>query len=159
MIRKGIIADAQILSNVELECFPINEAATKEEIYDRLNKYADHFLLLFKDDVLISFIDGMVTDIRDLTDEMYSDASMHDPNGAWQMIFGVNTLPEYRNQGYAAQVIQAMIELARKENRKGLVLTCKERLISYYAKFGFINEGVSKSVHGNVVWYQMRLTL
>jgi len=30
--------------------------------------------------------------------------------------------------------------------------------MDYYAKFGFVNEGVSNSVHGGVVWYQMRLT-
>ena len=43
--------------------------------------------------------------------------------------------------------------------RKGLVLTCKERLLPYYAQFGFRDEGVSdKSTHGNVVWHQMRLT-
>lgn len=38
-------------------------------------------------------------------------------------------------------------------------MTCKEKMISYYAKFGFKDEGVSdKSTHGNVVWHQMRLT-
>ena len=43
--------------------------------------------------------------------------------------------------------------------RKGLVLTYNERLIPYYAKFGFQDEDVSdKSTHGNVVWHQMRLT-
>ena len=38
-----------------------------------------------------------------------------------------------------------------------MVLTCKDRLLAYYAKFGFVNEGVSVSTHGGVVWYQMRL--
>ena len=46
---------------------------------------------------------------------------------------------------------------ARAQGRKGLVLTCKEKLLHYYAKFGFVNEGVSASTHGGVVWYQMRL--
>lgn len=50
------------------------------------------------------------------------------------------------------------IEDARTQRRKGLVLTCKEALIHYYASFGFENEGISESVHGNVTWYQMRLT-
>ena len=27
-----------------------------------------------------------------------------------------------------------------------------------YEKFGFMNEGISESVHGGAVWYQMRLT-
>ena len=37
------------------------------------------------------------------------------------------------------------------------MLTCKERLIPWYAGFGFVNEGLSASVHGGEVWYQMRL--
>ena len=63
-----------------------------------------------------------------------------------------------RKKGYAGELIKAAIEDARKQGRKGLVLTCKDKLIHYYAKFGFVNEGVSQSAHGNVVWYQMRLT-
>ena len=78
---------------------------------------------------------------------------------AWQMIFGVNTLPDYRKHGYAGQLIQCAIKDAREQGRKGLVLTCKEKLIKYYAKFSFVDEGVSdKSTHGNAVWHQMRLT-
>ncbi|MBD9156901.1 MAG: GNAT family N-acetyltransferase, partial [Lachnospiraceae bacterium] len=85
-------------------------------------------------------------------------AEMHRENGDWQMIFGVNTIPAYRKKGYAGELIKRAIADAREQGRKGLVLTCKDRLIPYYAKFGFVNEGVSESVHGNVVWNQMRLT-
>ena len=104
-------------------------------------------------------VDGFVTDEPDLTDAMYENACMHNENGAWQMIFGVNTLPEYRKRGHACELIRRAIADARQQGRKGLVLTCKERLIAYYAKFGFVDEGVSeKSTHGNVRWHQMRLT-
>ena len=93
-----------------------------------------------------------------LPDEMYENAAMHNENGAWQMIFGVNTLPEYRRHGYAGTLLRRTIDDAKQQGRKGLVLTCKERLIPYYAKFGFKDEGMSdKSTHGNVVWHQMRL--
>lgn len=57
------------------------------------------------------------------------------------------------------ELICRAIQDAKKQGRKGLVLTCKDRLVPYYAKFGFVNEGVSDSAHGNVVWNQMRLTL
>mgnify|MGYP000756656745 CR=1 FL=1 len=53
--------------------------------------------------------------------------------------------------------VNRVIADARAQGRKGLVLTCKEALVHYYAKFGFVNEGVSGSTHGGVVWYQMRL--
>ena len=54
------------------------------------------------------FVDGFVTDELDLTDEMYTNAAMHDENGAWQMIFGVNILPDYRKHGYAGKLICRM---------------------------------------------------
>lgn len=155
-IRTATIADLTQIAAVEAECFPAAEAATKEEFAERIKYYGNHFWLMFEDEKLIAFVDGFVTDKPDLTDEMYERAEMHDENGAWQMIFGVNTIPAYRKHGYAGQLLQCAIEDARKRGRKGLVLTCKEKLIAYYAKFGFENEGISESVHGNVTWYQMR---
>lgn len=155
-IRTATIADLAQIAAVEAECFPAAEAATKEEFAERIKYYGNHFWLMFEGEKLIAFVDGFVTDKPDLTDEMYERAEMHDENGAWQMIFGVNTIPAYRKHGYAGQLLQWAIEDARKQGRKGLVLTCKEKLIAYYAKFGFVNEGISESVHGNVTWYQMR---
>ena len=157
-VRYALPSDLAALAAVEAACFPAAEAATEKDIKNRLDYYANHFWLLFDGDTLVSFVDGFVTDKADLTDEMYENAALHNENGAWQMIFGVNTLPAYRRQGCAAQLLERAIADARTQNRKGLVLTCKDALIHYYEKFGFVNEGVSASVHGNVVWYQMRLT-
>ena len=159
IIRKATMNDLDAISEVESECFPAAEAATKEEFRKRLESYADHFLLMFDGEKLAAFIDGFVTDEPDLTDEMYENAAMHKESGKWQMIFGVNTLPEYRRRGLAGALINEMIAEARRQGRDGLVLTCNDRLVHYYAKFGFLNEGVSgKSTHGGAVWNQMRLT-
>ena len=159
IIRKATMNDLDAISEVESECFPAAEAATKEEFRERLESYADHFLLMFDGEKLAAFIDGFVTDEPDLTDEMYENAVMHSESGKWQMIFGVNTLPEYRRRGLAGTLIREMIAEAKRQGRDGLVLTCKDRLVHYYAKFGFLNEGVSgKSTHGGAVWNQMRLT-
>lgn len=159
IIRKATMNDLDAISEVESECFPAAEAATKEEFKERLESYADHFLLMFDGEKLAAFIDGFVTDEPDLTDEMYENAAMHNESGKWQMIFGVNTLPGYRRRGLAGTLINEMIAEARRQGRDGLVLTCKDRLVHYYAKFGFLDEGVSeKSTHGGAVWNQMRLT-
>ena len=158
-IRSATMDDLQAIAAVEAACFPAAEAATAEEFAGRLAHYANHFWLLFEQGELVAFVDGFCTDMPDLTDEMYADAAMHDENGAWQMIFGVNTLPDYRRHGYAGELLRRAIADAKQQGRKGLVLTCKERLLPYYAKFGFVDEGVTdKSTHGNVQWHQMRLT-
>ncbi len=159
IIRNATMQDLEQIAAVEAECFPAAEAATREEFQARIQSYGNHFWLMFDGEKLIAFVDGFVTDEADLTDEMYEQASMHNANGAWQMIFGVNTIPEYRRQGCAAALLQRAVDDAKKQGRKGLVLTCKEALIPYYSRFGFEDEGISdKSVHGNVVWHQMRLT-
>lgn len=159
LIRTATINDLDAITAVEAECFPTAEAATRDEFRDRLEHYANHFLLMFNEERLIAFVDGLVTNIPDLTDEMYADASLHNEAGRWQMIFGVNTIPSYRKHGYAGRLIQRVIDEAKAQGRAGLVLTCKDKLVNYYSKFGFLNEGITdKSEHGGAAWNQMRLT-
>ena len=115
IMRTATLADLDAVAAVEAACFPAAEAATREELADRLAHYGDHFWLLFDGGTLIAFVDGMVTDRADLTDDLYADASLHDAHGAWQMIFGVNTLPDYRRHGYAGQLIERAIADARAQ--------------------------------------------
>lgn len=156
IIRTAVESDADKISELECLCFPVEESASSADFTDRLKVYSEHFLLLESNSILIAMINGMVTDEPDLIDEMYHNADMHNENGKWQMIFGLETHPDFRKQGYATLLMEKFIEEARNQNRYGLVLTCKESLVYYYEKFGFVNEGISSSKHGNVVWYQMR---
>lgn len=157
-IRTAQMDDVDAVAAVEKECFPPAEAATREEFAERILHYGNHFWLMFDGDKLAAFVDGFVTDAPDLTDEMYERADMHNEAGAWQMIFGVNTTPEYRRRGLAGELIRCAIDNAGEAGRKGLVLTCKDELVHYYAGFGFKDEGITdKSTHGNVAWHQMRL--
>ena len=158
IIRTADAADLAAIAAVEAACFPAAEAATEADFAARLAVYPNHFWLLEEDGTLISFIDGMVTDEPVLRDEMYENAALHNESGAWQMIFGVNTLPAYRKRGCAGRVMERVIADARTQGRKGCVLTCKAALVHYYEKFGYVNEGRSDSTHGGAEWYDMRLT-
>lgn len=157
-IRTATAADLIQIAQVEAICFPPAEAATAESFARRLQAYPNHFWLLLDGPAVVGFVNGMVTDEPDLRDEMYEDAGMHQESGAWQMIFGVDIIPECRRRGWAGKLLSHVIQEARMQGRKGLVLTCKEPLLHYYGKFGFVNEGISQSTHGDVRWYQMRLT-
>ena len=100
VIKYATKEDIAAIAAVEAECFPPAEAATEKEFVDRVKYYGNHFWLMYEAEKLIAFVDGFVTDEPDLTDEMYEKATLHDENGAWQMIFGVNTIPAYRKHGY-----------------------------------------------------------
>ena len=88
-LRKATDKDLEAIAAVEAVCFPQAEAASRESLESRLAVYPDHFWLLEEDGRLVSFVNGMVTNLPDLTDEMYEKAEMHDQDGEWQMIFGV----------------------------------------------------------------------
>lgn len=157
-IRNAVFEDAEEITEVEARCFPEAEAAGRESFEMRLKTYPDCFWLMCRDGRIVSFINGMPTNDRDLKDEMYHGNDSYVKDGQWLMIFGVDTLPEYRHSYLASRVMEKVIEDTRVVGRKGIVLTCKDELLKFYERFGFVNEGVSPSVHGGATWYQMRLT-
>ena len=156
-IRTAVSEDLDQVTAIEAVCFPKAEAADRASFAHRLATFPDSFFVAVHDGKIIGFVNGCVTDEKTIRDEMYEDSSLHDPKGAYQSIFGLDVLPEYQRQGIAARLMEQMIRDAKDRGRKGLILTCKDRLIHYYEKFGYQNKGVSQSVHGGVVWYDMLL--
>lgn len=156
IVRHATASDGEDIARLEGICFPEAEAASPKDILERVRTYPEHFTLVVSDCEIISVVNGPVTVGKDLEDHMYHDVSCHDALGSWQMIFGVETHPSYQRMGVASLAMTSFLEYARSLGLKGAVLTCKKELISYYERFGFINEGVSSSVHGGAVWYQMR---
>ena len=127
-IRPVRPSDLAAVTEVEAICFPAAEAATGESFKARIAAFPECFFV-----------------------------ACHKTDGAYQSIFGLDVLPDYQRQGIAADLMNHMIGDAKNKGRKGLILTCKDRLIHYYAKFGYKNMGVSESVHGGAVWYDMIL--
>lgn len=161
-IRTASTADLDAIAALEAACFPPAEATDRETIAARLAAYPDHVWLAVEDgpERLVAGVNGMCTDLPDLTDEMFSRAELHEPDGAWQMIFSVATAPDRRGEGLAGALVRHAIEDARAGGRRGVVLTAKPELVGFYARLGFRDEGVSQgSTHGGAVWHQMRLTL
>ena len=127
---------------LEAICFPPEQAASPTTIAERMATYADHFWLIEDEGgMLLALVNGLC------------------PDGPWQMIFGVATAPAAQGQGLATRLLRTVIETTRVHGRQGLVLTCLDDLVPFYARLGFVDEGLSASHHGGVPWHQMRLTL
>lgn len=165
VVRHAVPGDADAVAAIERAGFPPAEAASSQTIRARIASFPDCFWLLVDatpgvDDArVVAFIDGFATGRADLTDDMYDDPAAHDPHGAWQMIFGVATAPDRRGRGCASMLMRRVIDDCRARGRRGVVLTCKERLVGFYERFGYVDEGISQSTHGGVTWHRMRLTL
>ena len=50
-IRYATMADLDDIASVESECFPVLEAATKEEFEQRIKYFGNHFWLMFDEGI------------------------------------------------------------------------------------------------------------
>ena len=158
IIRNVKAEDLDQVTEVEALCFPAAEAATEESFRKRIETFPESFFVAENESgKIIGFINGCVTDERTIRDEMFEDSGLHRADGMYQSIFGLDVIPEYRRQGVAADLMNHLIQTAKARGKKGMILTCKDRLIHYYEKFGYRSLGISGSVHGGAVWYDMLL--
>lgn len=158
MIRPALPTDLDEISCIEDICFPPAEAAKKDVIAKRLVAFKDSFFVAELDGKMVGFVNGRATDSLVIHDELFYDAKPEDAVGENWCIFGLDTLPEYQCRGIAANLMEHFIGAAKAHQKKRVILTCKEKLIHYYEKFGFVNDGVSESSHGGAKWYDMTLT-
>ena len=158
-IRPAEASDLDRCAAVEAACFPREQAASQETIRARIAAYPDHFLVGEKDGVIVGYAMGPVINAPTIADEMFADTSCHAPGNPYQSVFSLAVHPDFQRRGYARVLLNALIDQARREGRRAVTLTCRNAKAAYYESFGFENHGVSGSVHGGVVWYDMILPL
>lgn len=155
--RTAQLSDLDRVTEIEYICFPAEQAATRAAFEQRIKTFPSHFILLEHEGTPIGFVNGAVLDARYIEDEMYERTDSHNERGAYQSVYGLDVLPEYRGRGLAHKLMAQLIDQAKKEGRRGVTLTCLEEKIGFYETMGFKNEGVSDSSHGGVVWNNMIL--
>ena len=136
-IRTATLADLAAVTALEAACFPPAEAAGEASFQARLAAFPDSFWLLVEGDRVLAMVNGMVTQQPDLTDAMYDDASLHDPAGPWQMIFGVATHPDCRCRGYAGTLLRHAIQETRARGKGRLPEEADFHTGSAHFAFGF----------------------
>ncbi len=156
IIRNANLNDLETIYNIEIACFPPNQAATSKTLSERLNAYPLHFWVLEENGKIRGFINGMITNFDTVKDEMFKNVDLHDSNGSWQSVFGLAVALEFQKLGYGSILIHHLIQVSKQNKLKGVTLTCEKHLIPYYEKLGFINSGRSASNHGGDVFYDMK---
>jgi ribosomal protein S18 acetylase RimI-like enzyme len=159
VIRRVKKEDLDKIAEIEVECFPAAEAASKQSIEERIATFPESFLVAEKNREIVGFINGCATNSPVIYDALYHDSSHHIPDGESLAVFGLDVLPEHQRQGIAAKLMNYYIEIARNDGRKRVILTCKDRLVHYYEYFGFVNNGISESTYGGAQWFNMTLTI
>ncbi|MEH7123698.1 GNAT family N-acetyltransferase [Bacillus sp. JJ1773] len=154
-LRNVQMTDLEQLLFIEKEGFSQEEAATKEAFIERIQLIADTFIVAEKEAEILGYINGPIINQPYITDNLFKEIKENPKRGGYQSVLGLAVSKPARNQGIAKILIEKMEELVEENEREGITLTCKQELVSFYEKFGFVNHGMSESKHGGVSWYNM----
>ncbi len=158
-IRNVTEADLDGCYEVEIACWPPEEAAAKKTIERRIAVFPQGFFIAESDGRVIGMLNSCCTAREDLGDEELKQLVGHDVDGRNMVVFALGVLPEFRRHGIAAALMSRFIGFARELKKEKVLLICKSDLVAYYERFGFAHAGLSRSMHGGASWQQMVLKL
>lgn len=141
IIRRVTMDDLGEVVNLESAAFKMTKEQTRNDMVGRIENYPDTFLVAQEDGKVIGHIFGPTFNKRYIEDELYFENHPNQKDDRYQMVLSLAVLPEYRKQGVATKLIEAMTQEARKQNRQAISLICLPKLIKFYEKRGFHNEG------------------
>lgn len=158
-IRQVLPADLDACHRLEAVCFPEEEAASRENIAVRIGQYPEGFQVAEQDGVIVGHVNGGATGKDDITDEAFKALIGHDPDGGNAVVFSLAVDPAHRRNGLGARLMRSYVDSMRTQGRENVLLLCKEALLPFYGRLGFVDRGLSASTHGGAAWYEMVLAL
>ena len=141
IIRNVTMDDLNEVVELESDAFKMTKKQTEQDMIGRIENYPDTFLVAEENGKVIGHIFGPAFDKRYIEDELYFKNHPNQKDDHYQMVLSLAVLPEYRKQGVATKLIDALAQEAIKQNRQAISLTCLPKLIKFYEKRGFHNEG------------------
>lgn len=68
------------------------------------------FVAETEDGEIAGFCNGCCADTDYLADALYHDATLHNPDGDYQMIFGLDVNPKFQKQGIGEALMRHMVK-------------------------------------------------
>lgn len=157
-IRNVRPGDLAAVTALEAAAFPPAEAATEAAFRYRIAAFPERFFVAEADGKIIGLVNGCASNLEELDDSLYEPQG-HEPDGKNQMVFGLAVDEACRRRGIGAALLNALCSFASETGMRAVLLTCKREKLAYYERLGFSCRGVSRSVHGGAVWYDMEKIL
>lgn len=160
--RDGLPEDGPEFADLEEICFPPGQRINRDVLIKRAALYPDQFLVAEDTKAdgrkIVGCIAGVTTEEDSFSDDLFTDPDIHDPSGSIVMITGLEVRPEYRHIGLATRLMERFIDRERQRGKTRIVLTCLEKLVSFYEQMGYRKIGLSRSTLGGAAWYEMDIT-
>ncbi|RSJ15427.1 Acetyltransferase (GNAT) family protein [Streptococcus sp. BCA20] len=156
-IRQANLADLDAITAIEWENFGSDEALSRDILEVHIQKIANSFLVAERDGQILGYLEGPVRPERHLIDQSFT-SEVEDYSYLQNHYISLTSLSvskSAQNMGIGHRLLNKMKDIAIRDQRLGMNLTCHDYLVSYYEKHGFVNEGRSQSTYAGEVWYDM----
>lgn len=159
VFRQATAADIDRCHEIERMSYEGDEAATREKIATRINRYPEGFLCITLEGEVIGFINaGCAWDVV-MSDEAFKELVGHDPDAPNAVIMSVVVHPDFQGQGYSSLLMREFVSRMKAMHKKTIHLMCKDRHVDLYAHFGYRYIRPSESDHGGMAWHEMMVML
>lgn len=149
-------ADLTEIMTIENQGFTPEEAASEASMAERIQVISDTFITA-KDDQghVLGYVVGPADNARYINDDLFDHTTPNAPTALYQTILSLAVHHDAQGQGIASQLLKELATVAKNQHRQAMTLTCLERLIPFYERNGYVNEGVAESDHAGEVWYNL----
>ncbi len=152
--------DLQRIMEIERSGFSAAEAATRKSMLARIKLIPETFIVAYDEQKQpLGYIVGPASRERYISDDLFDKTTPNSMEAPYQTILSLVVSPEKQKMGLAGQLLQQLKKAAQKQGRKLITLTCLEKLVPFYKKYGYQVDGISDSQHAGEVWYNMTQTL
>lgn len=155
LIQPAQPQDLSQIMTIENAGFSSAEAATEASMAERIQQIPDTFLVAKQRKTIVGYIVGPAFDQRYLTDDLFERTMPNAAGDAYQTVLSLAVSPLHRHEGVAGQLLEALAVVAFDQHREAITLTCLEKLVPFYERHGYVNEGVSASSHAGETWYNL----
>lgn len=157
--RAAKLTDLAAIMAIEQQGFSPAEAATQASMRERILQYPETFIVATEADQVLGYIVGPTSMQRYIADILFEQALPNQAADHYQTVLSLAVDPQQRQRGIASELLTQLRLAAHQNHRQAITLTCLARLVPFYEKNGYQNEGLSTSQHANEAWYNLVLPL
>ncbi|MBY5033648.1 GNAT family N-acetyltransferase [Streptococcus gallolyticus] len=154
-IRFVTAADLPAIIALEEGNFPPQECMAREVLSFYVEHLGQTCLLVEDEGVVAGHLLATPMPESSLTDFVFEQTALPKGDLSYLGISSLSIAKKYQGQGLGTLLLAALKEVAVAAHFKGICLTCKEELISYYQMNGFSEMGLSSSQLGGEEWVEM----
>lgn len=159
LFRQATPADVDRCYAIETLAYEGDEAATREKIATRIQRYPQGFMCMELNGEVAGFINAGCAWEVVMSDEEFKELVGHDPHAPNAVIMSVVVHPDFQGKGYSSLMMREFVSRMKAMHKKTIHLMCKDRHVDLYAHFGYRYVKPSESDHGGMAWHEMVMAL